>query len=166
MNLMGKRLGPKQPVHGHSEAADCSASPHSCCFEASPLRTRHQQRSVGKRRTAAAAYELAEQVDGRVSLGRLLVQRPEAVLAHPAVPRAAVLFLAGAVAGAIGKTVTAPLDRVKILLQVGLVGCVERSELDRLLVTLSRKPMRAARATWMFTSKGAAWARAVVFLAP
>ena len=32
-------------------------------------------------------------------------------------PRPAVLFAAGAVSGAIGKTITAPLDRVKLLLQ-------------------------------------------------
>lgn len=53
---------------------------------------------------------------GRPDPVELLWRRPVALLSL--IPKPAVLFVAAAAAGALGKTVTAPLDRVKILLQV------------------------------------------------
>ena len=70
----------------------------------------------------AGLFELgAAPTVNRLSPAELAIHKPVALLAL--VPRAAVLFSAGAVSGAIAKTITAPLDRVKILLQVG-VACV------------------------------------------
>lgn len=73
------------------------------------------------RRPQRLCFELAidsksrHSVQDKPDFQYLLKHRPLALLSL--LPRPAVLFAAGAVSGAIGKTITAPLDRVKLLLQ-------------------------------------------------
>jgi solute carrier family 25 phosphate transporter 23/24/25/41 len=62
---------------------------------------------------SAPVFELGEVATvNRLSPSYLATHRPIALMAL--VPRAAVLFGAGAVSGAIAKSLTAPLDRVKV----------------------------------------------------
>ena len=73
--------------------------------------------STHKRQRHSPCFELAANttVKDKPDLRYLVTHRPIAALSQ--IPRPAVLFTAGAVSGAIGKTLTAPLDRVKLLLQ-------------------------------------------------
>lgn len=112
-------------VASHRTARSCqTAVPATCCFttasycpdvdQAEPLRSTPL---LCSNRTQPPCFELAVSStdNSRPDVGYLLSHRPVALLSL--VPRPAVLFTAGALSGAIGKTITAPLDRVKLLLQ-------------------------------------------------
>ncbi|KAL3138930.1 hypothetical protein ABBQ32_005745 [Trebouxia sp. C0010 RCD-2024] len=101
-----------------------SAAPAACRFttasycldvdQAEAVESTARSRSY---RPSTPCFELtvSRSEQKRPDVRYLLSKRPIALLSL--VPRPAVLFTAGAVSGAIGKTLTAPLDRVKLLLQ-------------------------------------------------
>lgn len=80
--------------------------------------------AAGRRQPPAGAqpvWELGEApTAARLTPSYLSTHNPTALLAL--VPRAAVLFGAGALSGAIAKTITAPLDRVRATLMAQLGG--------------------------------------------
>ena len=105
-------------------SSSCPARQTQCQFNSSTLfpdvdqRSSHQlTRPPRVIQRQAPFFELTVATDpkDRPDAQHLLSNRPLALLSL--LPRPAVLFTAGAVSGAIGKTITAPLDRVKLLLQ-------------------------------------------------
>ncbi len=98
--------------------ARCQFSTSSFCSDVDQTTSTHPRQFTrfGRRQTPCFELAVSSNHKDRPDARHLLSNRPLALLLS-LIPRPAVLFTAGAVSGAIGKTITAPLDRVKLLLQ-------------------------------------------------
>ena len=83
-------------------------------------------------------------LDSEPPLHWLLLNKPEALLARCSEP--SVLFVCGGLAGALGKTATAPLDRLKLMLQVrGKMAQGKQSQFVHHLVSAHHCPHSSFR---------------------
>lgn len=94
----------------------CAASTSMASQAVMPAHVRRKKTRLDPHRRLARIACVVEDGERTQPTWTRLLGRPLAILGL--VPRPIMLFTAGAVAGGVGKTITAPLERAKILLQV------------------------------------------------
>lgn len=85
---------------------------------------RDRRESGGAFASVSVVIPTKEEDDVFAPTSAQLLKNPVALLSF--VPKDAALFFAGAFAGAAAKSVTAPLDRIKLLMQVGSLSTTSR----------------------------------------